>query len=88
MILQRLLKRAVKLVYRGDNSASERVVGTGVSAALAYMKRTAQLSLTWAKANLAPFLGRVPTDKNTSDLFTKPLDKEKFEAFRTDIGIW
>ena len=88
MILQRLLKRAVKLSYRGDNSAAERVVGTGVSTALAYMKRTAQLSLTWAKANLAPFLGRVPTDVNTSDIFTKPLDKEKFELFRKDIGIW
>ena len=88
MIAQRLLKRALKLSYRGDNSASERVVGTGVSAALAYMKRTAQLSLTWAKANLAPFLGRVPTDLNTSDIFTKPLEKEKFEHFRTEIGIW
>ena len=73
-MMQRLLKRSVKDTYRVDNSASERVVGTGVSAALAYLKRTAQLNLTWAKANLAPFLGRVPSGENTNDIFTKPLD--------------
>ena len=88
MIAQRLLKGELKLLYRGDNSASERVVGTGISAALAYLKRTAQLSLTWAKSNVAPYLGRVPSGENTSDIFTKPLDSDKFHKFRIELGVY
>ena len=88
MTMQRMLKRALKLSYKGDNSASERVIGTGVSAALAYMKRTAQLSLTWAKENMAEHVGRTPTDKNLSDIFTKPLEFDKFNLFRTAMGVY
>ena len=88
MIIQRQLKRSVKLSYKGDNNASERVIGTGLSAALAYMKRTADLSLRWAKENMAKFLKRTPTDENLSDIFTKPLDKAKFDEFRIAMGIY
>ena len=88
MIIQRQLKRSVKLSYKGDNNASERVIGTGLSAALAYMKRTADLSLRWAKENMAPFLKRTPTDENLSDIFTKPLDKATFDKFRIAMGIY
>ena len=88
MIIQRQLKRSVKLIYKGDNNASERVIGTGLSAALAYMKRTADLSLRWAKENMAPFLKRTPTDENLSDIFTKPLDKATFDKFRIAMGIY
>ena len=88
MTAQRLLKRRVKLEFKGDNSASERVIGTGVSAAMAYLKRTAQLSLTWAKANMAKFLSRTPTKENISDMFTKPLSAEKLKVFRELLGIW
>jgi hypothetical protein len=88
MIGQRLLKRLLELEYLGDNSASERVIGTGVSAALTYMKRTADLSLKWAKENMAPFIKRTPTDKNIADIFTKALDKAKFDFFRVQLGVY
>ena len=85
---QRLLKRALELKYKGDNSASERVIGTGISQALAYMKRTAALSLTWAHDNMAPWIGRTPTQENISDIFTKPLELEKLAKFRKLLGIY
>ena len=88
LLLQRLLKRVVKNVYRTDNSACERVVSTGISQAMGYLKRTAALSLTWARHNLSRDLERVPTDLNPSDIYTKPLEREKFETFRTFMGIW
>ena len=49
MIQQRLMKRTIPLVYRGDNSACERVCNTGISATLGYMKRTAEISLRWCQ---------------------------------------
>ena len=85
---ERMLKAPIKLVYLGDNSASERVIGTGISAALAYLKKTADLSLRWAKENLSEYIGRTPTDENIADIFTKPLDREKFEKFRLALGIY
>ena len=88
MLLHRCLKSRVKLVYKGDNTATERVIGTGMSQALAYMKRTADLSLRWAREQMAKFLERTPTDVNTSDIFTKPLEFDKFAQFRSDLGIW
>ena len=88
MTAQRMLKRALGMSFKGDNSASERVIGTGVSAALAYMKRTAELSLTWAKENMAKYVKRTPTDENLSDIFTKPLELSKFDRFRTAMGVY
>ena len=88
LLVQRLLKRVVKNVYRTDNSACERVVSTGISQQMAYLKRTAALSLSWARQYLSKDLTRVPTNDNPSDIYTKPLDREKFETFRTYIGIW
>ena len=88
MIAIRCLKRALKLSYKGDNSASERVIGTGMSQALAYMKRSAGLSLRWAHENMSEHVERTPTDENISDIFTKPLDREKFEKFRLALGIF
>ena len=88
MMGQRLLKRKIELRYRGDTSANERVVGTVVSGALAYLKRTTHFSLTWARANIAPHLSRVPSGENTSDILTKQLDAEKFVRFRTEMGIF
>ena len=85
---QRLLKKEIVLEYRGDNSASERVIGTGISAALAYLKRTAQLSLRWAHDNMAKHITRTPTKLNVSDIWTKPLEKETFERFRTELGVY
>ena len=88
MMLQRLLKRNVKLSYKGDNSASERVIGTGVSAALAYMKRTAGVSLRWAKENMSAFVGLVSTKINIADIFTKALEKDDFHKYRILMGIY
>ena len=88
LMIMRLLKSFIDLEYLGDNSASERVVGTGFSAALAYMKRTAEISLYWAKENMAKYIKRTPTDENISDIFTKPLEKEKFNKFRIALGIY
>ena len=88
MMGQRLLKRDIKLIYKGDNAACERVIGTGISQALAYMKRTCQLSLTWAHENMARYITRTPTQDNISDLWTKPLEQAKFEKFRRAIGIF
>ena len=73
---------------KGDNSASERVIGTGFSSAMAYMKRTVGLSFTWAQSQLAKHLVRTPTDDNISDIFTKALEKEKFDKFRIAMGIY
>ena len=88
MMAQRLFKRAIKLEYKGDNSASERIIGTGISQALTYMKRTAALSLTWAHENMARWIGRTPTNENISDIFTKPLELDKLAKFRTLLGIY
>ena len=88
MMAQRLLKRPVDLKYKGDNSASERIIGTGISQALTYLKRTAALSLTWAHENMARWIGRTPTNENISDIFTKPLELEKLEKFRKLLGIY
>ena len=88
LLAQRLLKRRLTNVYRTDNSACERVVGTGISQAMGYLKRTAALSLTWARANIAKELFRVPTDDNPSDIYTKPLEREKFDKYREFMGIW
>ena len=88
MIAQRLLKRFLKLSYKGDNSACERVIGTGMSQALSYMKRTAGLSLRWANENMSEFVERTPTDENIGDIFTKALETSKFEKFRKLLGIW
>ena len=58
-----------------------------VSSQLAYMKRTAAISLAWAKQNMAEELDRVPTNENLADLFTKPLEAAKFHEFRLQLGI-
>ena len=87
MISQRSLKRRVRNQFLGDNDPAARVVGTGVSSQLAYMKRTAAISLAWAKQNMAEELDRVPTNENLADLFTKPLEAAKFHEFRLQLGI-
>ena len=88
MTLQRLLKRELPHRYYGDNSATERVVNTGLSAALSYLKRTVGISLTWCKENLSRFLFRTESDENISDVFTKALDKDKFEKYREMLGVF
>ena len=88
MIAQRLIKRPVRLVYKGDNSASERVIQTGISQALSYLKRTVDLSLRWAKETMAPFIELTPTDDNIADIYTKALESEKFHKFRKAIGVY
>ena len=88
MISQRMRNGRIRLSYLADNTASERVIGTGVSSALAYMKRTAGISLQWAKENMAEFLKRTPSDENLADIFTKPLESDVFHAFRIRLGIF
>ena len=88
MIIIRMLKIAVGLELLEDNEACERIVGTGVSAQLSYMKRTVGLSFKWIQQHCKRYITRVPSDSNPSDLYTKPLDRDKFEKFREFLGIW
>ena len=88
MISQRLLSGPIEHEYLGDCDAANRVIGTGMSQALAYMKRTAGLSFQWAKEHIAPFLKGVESELNLADIFTKALEPEKFHAFRVQLGIY
>ena len=88
MTAQRLLKVAISLTVLEDNSAAEKVCGTGISASMSYLKRTVSLSLAWCKQNLRKIIGRIESNRNPSDLFTKPLEKESFERYREHLGIW
>ena len=88
MLLCRLLRANIEMKFYGDNSAADKIIGSGVSPQLAYVKRTQGVSLSWAAKHIGPYLARVPTTFNTSDIFTKPLEVGDFEKHRTKLGIW
>ena len=88
MIILRMLKLVVPLEILEDNEACQRIVGTGVSSQMSYLKRTVGLSFRWLQENIKRYINRVESDSNPSDLFTKPLERDKFERFREFIGIW
>ena len=87
LLIEALLRRKVEEVYLGDNTASERVLAAG-SANLAYMRRNQGVSLAALKETIGRVIGRVPKNKNTSDTFTKALEVQEFEKFRTQLGVW
>ena len=43
------------------------------------------MSVTWCSGELSAF--RIPTDKQTVDVLTKPVSKTKFEYFRDKLGV-
>ena len=88
MLLNRLLGRRIRLKYRGDNAPADKILGSGISQAIAYAKRTQGISLAFASENMSPYLEKVDTHYNTADIFTKPLPYEDFHRHRTYLGIW
>ena len=88
MLLCRLLRANIEMMFYGANSAADKIIGSGVSPQLAYLKRTQGLSLAWSAKHIGPYLHRVPTSFNTSDIFTKPLEVGDFEKHRMKLGIW
>ena len=87
MLLCRMLKYSVKHRYLGDNSPSGHILAAGLSAQLAYMKRTQGVSLAWAHDNCSQFFEHVGSDENTADIMNKPLDSVKFAKHRASMNI-
>ena len=83
----RLIKRSLRLGFYVDNTCSERVVSTGMSSAMAYLKRTQALSLAWCRENISDKLHRVDTHENLGDAFTKALETSTFERYRDQMGV-
>ena len=88
MLLNRLLGRQIGLIYYGDNDPTERIIGSGVSQAIAYAKRTQGISLAFAHENMAEHVQSINSSDNVADIFTKPLPPETFCKHRTSLGIW
>ncbi len=86
------------LSHEGDGKAPLRVlsdaqaaisaVQKGYSKAMRYARRASGVALAWLKENLQQYLGKVPSEENTSDIGTKPLEALAFEKHRRGLGVW
>ena len=97
-LLELLLKRTVQLVVHEDNTATIQCIRTGYSPALRHLARTARVSLGFLNevfyqddeddgTLLKPILQHCPTDKMKADIFTKSLDRVKFESALQLLGV-
>ena len=91
-MLKMIFRQPDMIVDTGiDNNAVREVAKVGYSIKLRYVSKTQRISL--ARVNeiyertVGYSLSRVDTKDNTSDVFTKALDKELFEIHRSGLSV-
>ena len=88
MLMCCLLRFKVQMWLFTDNSAVEAIIAAGHSDQIAYCKRTQGISLAGAHKAFSHLLKRTPSNVNSSDVYTKPIDDPaEFAKMRRALSI-
>ena len=90
MLSEQITGKAVKVEYNVDSDACRKGIANYRNSLMKYLNKTRDIHLCWLHEQTTrkdTALLRVDTDKNVSDIFTKPISVESFVIHREALGV-